>query len=315
MTEFPEWAQYFGYWVAAGLTIAIYSFLYKDNPFYKLAEHIFIGASTGYLIVIAWQNAIKSLLLDPVLYPIGWTSYLVIIPGIMGFLMFARFSKNIAWTSRVSLAFIIGYGSGLTAPNIIQAYLIRHTGSTIMPLFQPGIFSWNPFSIITAIAAIGFLGALIYLVQSDKYADLGVWPRVILIAGAAISFLSFFLSATYSPDSEQWLISFEASFFQFIILAGVISVLFYFFYSIEHKKTLKGVAKTGIIYLMIFFGASFGYTVMGRVSLAIGRMRFMVESWGTGVKEHPSQLVIALPVIAGISMILLLSHKYGKKGA
>ena len=45
-----------GIWVSALLTLAIYSFLYKDNPFYKLAEHIFVGVSTGYLLVVAVIN-------------------------------------------------------------------------------------------------------------------------------------------------------------------------------------------------------------------------------------------------------------------
>ena len=34
-----------GVWVAAVLTLCIFSFLYKDNPFYKFAEHLFVGVS------------------------------------------------------------------------------------------------------------------------------------------------------------------------------------------------------------------------------------------------------------------------------
>ena len=30
---------------------------------------------------------------------------------------------------------------------------------------------------------------------------------------------------------------------------------------------------------MVSFGASFGYTVMGRVSLLIGRLTFLVNAW------------------------------------
>ena len=38
----------FGVWIAVFLTLSIFSFLYKDNPFYKVAEHIFVGVSAGY---------------------------------------------------------------------------------------------------------------------------------------------------------------------------------------------------------------------------------------------------------------------------
>ncbi|GAI60092.1 unnamed protein product, partial [marine sediment metagenome] len=35
-------------WIAAILTLSIYSFLYRDNIFYKFAEHLFVGVSVGY---------------------------------------------------------------------------------------------------------------------------------------------------------------------------------------------------------------------------------------------------------------------------
>jgi hypothetical protein len=62
-----------------------------------------------------------------------------------------------------------------------------------------------------------------------------------------------------------------------IILLGVSSVLFYFFFSIEHSGAGRAVARTGIIFLMISFGAGFGYTVMARMSLLIGRLTDLIE--------------------------------------
>ena len=37
----------FGIWVSIFLTLAIFSFLYDDNPIYKLAENLFLGISIG----------------------------------------------------------------------------------------------------------------------------------------------------------------------------------------------------------------------------------------------------------------------------
>ena len=37
-----------GAWIAVFLTLGIFSYLYKDNPFYKTAEHLFVGVSAGY---------------------------------------------------------------------------------------------------------------------------------------------------------------------------------------------------------------------------------------------------------------------------
>ena len=41
-----------GIWIAAFLTLCIYSFLYRDNPFYRFAEYLFVGVSLGYSIVL-----------------------------------------------------------------------------------------------------------------------------------------------------------------------------------------------------------------------------------------------------------------------
>ena len=36
------------------LTLSIFSYLYKDNPFYKAAEHLYIRVSAGYVAVISF---------------------------------------------------------------------------------------------------------------------------------------------------------------------------------------------------------------------------------------------------------------------
>ena len=64
-----------------------------------------------------------------------------------------------------------------------------------------------------------------------------------------------------------------------LIMLGVVSVLCYFFFSAEHKGVLGGVSRVGIIFLMVAFGASFGYTVMSRISLLIGRVEFLLRDW------------------------------------
>ena len=64
-----------------------------------------------------------------------------------------------------------------------------------------------------------------------------------------------------------------------IIFLGVLAVLLYFFFSKGHKGVFGGVAKVGIWFLMVGFGATFGYTVMGRLSLFIGRVLFVLQDF------------------------------------
>ena len=64
-----------------------------------------------------------------------------------------------------------------------------------------------------------------------------------------------------------------------VILAGTIATLTYFFFSVEHKGAPGKVSQVGIFFLMVSFGAAYGFTVMGRVSLLIGQVQFLIEVW------------------------------------
>jgi len=53
-----ELVNLIGRWVAAILTLCIFSFLYKDNPFYKFAEHLFTGVSAAYWMSVAFWSQV-----------------------------------------------------------------------------------------------------------------------------------------------------------------------------------------------------------------------------------------------------------------
>ena len=52
-----------GAWIVVLLTLCIGSFLYDDNPFYKAAEHLYVGISAGYTLVIAFWTQVHQQLL------------------------------------------------------------------------------------------------------------------------------------------------------------------------------------------------------------------------------------------------------------
>ena len=208
----------FGAWVATGLTLLIFSFLYKDNPLFKLAEHLYVGVSLGYTIVKTYDSVIVHLVVKPI---VENGEFALLIPVAIGMLMLTRYVPKAAWISRYAFAFIVGMGAGLAIPRTISSFILKQIEDTVRPLLS--------------------------LAGSD-----GVTFSMNLL----------------SPASNLNAI---------IILLGVGSVLFYFFFSIEHSGAGKVVARTGVMFLMISFGAAFGYTVMARMSLLIGRLTDLIE--------------------------------------
>lgn len=199
-------------WISALLSLAIFSFLYKDNPFYKFAEHIFVGAANGYAVTFYWHNILVPSLFDP-LFRQGKLLY--IISFVIGALYFTRFIPRISWLVRIPIAITIGYYTGASIPAGIQANIIKQIQGTI--LTSANFQSWHA----------GNTGI--------------IWSVILFI--------------------------------------GVLCTLSYFYFSKEHKGALKITSRTGIVFIMVGFGAAFGYTVMARVSLLIGRLQFLLGPW------------------------------------
>jgi hypothetical protein len=157
--------------VAAFLTLCIFSFLYKDNPFYKFAERLVAGIATGYWTMLLFHTNFV---------PVVWNRlahegrYEYIIPTLLGLMMWTRFSKKWSWVSRYSIAFYIGISSGITITLALYASLFRQLEATIK---QPIDFSAAGIS--TLLVIIGVLSALVYFFFSAAHkGTLGVVSRL-----------------------------------------------------------------------------------------------------------------------------------------
>jgi len=163
--------------VAAFLVMSIYSFLYKDNPFYKFAEHLVVGVSAGYFAMILYYNAFLPKLINP----LRAGQYWYIIPGILGLLMWARFSQKWQWLSRPTLGFVIGSGAGVAIPLYLQNYVIRQVHATMLPI---GFTSWPLITNILIIIMV--FCALAYFFFSKQHkgafgaaATFGIWTLMV----------------------------------------------------------------------------------------------------------------------------------------
>jgi hypothetical protein len=197
-------ANTIGVWMAVFFTLAILSFLYKDNPFYKLAEYVYVGLSAGYWLIYVMFFDVKPMIVDKFLQEQGFERYIIIFPAFLGALMLCRMIPRIAYVSRVAIAFTMGISAGLGVTGAIHGMILPQVKATMLPL--------NDINNV-------------------------------------------------------------------IMLVGVISTVVYFYFSREHKGAFGVAAKVGIIFVMISFGAAFGYTVMARISLLIGRAYFLFHDW------------------------------------
>jgi len=240
-----------GAWVATGLTLFIYSFLYKDNPLFKLGEHLYVGVSIGYSVVLVWYTVFKRLVWEE----LNRGNYEPLVGVVIGVLILTQFFPKVSWLSRIAFAFIVGFGSGVSIPRAVSSYILKQIEDTVNPLLTMG--------------ADGLSLGL----------DLA------------------------SPQSGVNTI---------ILLVGVVSVLFYFFFSVEHTGPGMVTARTGIYFLMIAFGAAFGYTVMSRMSLLIGRFRDLITFSGAAY-GYATLVLLLITVLSLAGWELAVRRKGGEE--
>jgi hypothetical protein len=269
-------------WTTLGaiLTLSVYSFLYKDNPFYKFAEHLVVGVSAGYYLVIYYFNFIHPNVFSPVFLlrlggePIGFGSFLwwmALIPGILGLLLYARFFPKVSWVGRYALGIYVGGYAGLGISPVMQARVLEQVGAAVVPIAG----TEDHFAAVTNIA----LGVVIFAVVTyllivkrnlgarNLLAKIGV-----VLVSAIVGYAGWWVLSLISGAGV-------VSLTNVLLVVGLLGTLTYFFFSMRHVGVLGGLARVGIVFLMVGFGASFGYTVMSRISLLIGRVGFLLHDW------------------------------------
>ncbi len=116
-----------GVWVAAFFTLAIYSFLYGDNPIYKFSEHLFVGLGAAHAAVMGWEAVIRQ-----AWTPLTTKGELWLLGAIIGGLMLlTRWFRPIAWLSRIPLGFMAGVAGGLSARSAVDTQFWRQIASTV----------------------------------------------------------------------------------------------------------------------------------------------------------------------------------------
>ncbi len=132
-------------------TLAIYSFLIKENSFYRFFEHLFIGISAGLLPIFSirdfiWPNILAPLLgYDLVKFPDGTylepydsRVLLYLFPAAFGLLYYTIYSRRLSWMIKIVIGFSLGASAGLYFKGFF-AEVIPQIIASFRPLYVPGV--------------------------------------------------------------------------------------------------------------------------------------------------------------------------------
>jgi len=245
-------AEIWRVWLAALITLGIYSFLYSDNRLYRVLLNAMIGLGAGYGFIIAWKNVLGPKWFDPMWAKFGeyqqahahmnffsllgeyivqhWTAFIYfLVLGILGSFWYFQFSKKNVWLSRIVIGMTMGAGAGVVFKSQFLLNMPQITDS-IRPLIARQV------------------------TETFQYGS----P---LIGGTG--------------GIDIW-----TSLNNIVYLSAIVSVMVYFFFSFSHDNPIiVGTAKYGRWMLMISFGAFFGNTIMTRMAVFLQRLQFLSEDW------------------------------------
>lgn len=146
------------HWTSAFCILAMWTFLYKENPIFRVAEHLFVGSSAGHAIGMAVGN----------IYRYGWNplvhkqQLLLFVPVILGILLYARFIPKLSWLSRWPVAFLVGVGTGQSIYTALRTQVVNQSIGAMATL--PGATLGT--TINGLISLIGLLAVLCYFLFS-----------------------------------------------------------------------------------------------------------------------------------------------------
>lgn len=154
-------------------TLAIFSFLIRENPFFRLFEHLFIGIAAGFGLVLSvknflWPKVLAPMLgLDIVTWPDGSVSHeydprllLYALPMAFGLFYYFLYSRRYAWLAKLVIGFSLGMSGGLAFKGFFNQIMPQVVGSfKPLAVFEDGALALgssleNAFFVFTLLAVM-----------------------------------------------------------------------------------------------------------------------------------------------------------------
>jgi hypothetical protein len=153
------------------LTLMVFSYLIGDNPLFRIAVYLFIGAASGYAASIVWHYV----LVPKLSQSFAAFNPLAIIPLILGISLLAKLSPRTAWVGNFAMAVLVGVGAAAAVGGALIG--------TLLPQAQAAI---DGFDILSAGSGLEAAARLL--------------EGVVMLGGTVFTLASFHFSAGRAAD-------------------------------------------------------------------------------------------------------------------
>jgi hypothetical protein len=193
--------------LAGFATLAIYSFLIRENRVYRFFEHLFIGIASGMGLVYGVRDFLLPKVFEPLfgsgrfVFPDGTQDpydtrwLLLLIPMMFGMLYYTIFSRRFSWLAKLVIGFSLGMSGGIAFKGTVNDILPQLVDS-FRPLVvfgaadKGGHFLWWA-SLENCIFVFTLLAVMLYFFFSYKWTSATRVSRGIAHGGRLLLMVCF----------------------------------------------------------------------------------------------------------------------------
>jgi hypothetical protein len=136
-------------WLGALATLALYSILYRENPVYRFAEHLFVGLATGYGLYVLWKDVLQPKWWVPLTTGGQWWWIYALVAGAM---CYTVYSRRFSWMSRLVMLTTMGFTAGQAFRLWAGTYVKQISSAMAKPLIyaplRPAAHPANHFPLL-----------------------------------------------------------------------------------------------------------------------------------------------------------------------
>jgi len=121
----------FGAILGFALTLMVFSYLIGDNPLFRVAIHIFIGVTAGFVCIIVINNVLLPRMIVPLISGSMEERLLAIIPMLLGWLLLTKISPRLATFGNIPVAFLVGVAAAVAIGGAVLGTLFPQINATI----------------------------------------------------------------------------------------------------------------------------------------------------------------------------------------
>jgi hypothetical protein len=117
--------------VAFILTLFIFSYLFGDNPLFRIATYIFVGVTAGYVGVMAFYYVLWPRLFYPLVFGSTEQKAFVLVPLLLSILLLAKLFPSLSGLGDISIGYLMGIGAAVMIGGAVIGTLFTQVFATV----------------------------------------------------------------------------------------------------------------------------------------------------------------------------------------